>query len=143
MHGQFDRASGFEAALKLLRPTPRPTAIFAGNDLMAMGVLMALRELGLRCPEEVSLAAFDNIDMADLLHPPLTSVQQPVYELGAAAAELLIQRIGGQGGGPRKILLETALVRRASVARLRMAVRRGEKVAPHARALDRATQEIR
>jgi DNA-binding LacI/PurR family transcriptional regulator len=118
VHGQFDRASGFEAALKLLRPVPRPTAIFAGNDLMAMGVLMALRELGLRCPDDVSVAGFDNIDMADLLHPPLTSVQQPVYRLGAAAAELLIQRIGGQAGTARRILLETELVRRASVARL-------------------------
>lgn len=118
VHAQFDRASGFDAALKLLRPSSRPTAIFAGNDLMAMGVMMALRELGLRCPEDVSITGFDNIDTADLLHPPLTSVQQPVYRLGAAAAELLIQRIGGQGGGPRKILLETELVRRASVARL-------------------------
>lgn len=119
VHGQFDRTSGFEAALKLLRPQPRPTAIFAGNDLMAMGVLMALRELGLRCPEDVSIAGFDNIDMADLLHPPLTSVQQPVYRLGAAAAELLIERIGGgRSGGPQKTLLETELVRRASVARL-------------------------
>jgi len=118
VHGQFDRASGFDAALKLLRPAPRPTAIFAGNDLMAMGALMALRELGLHCPEDVSITGFDNIDTADLLHPPLTSVQQPVYRLGATAAELLIQRIGGQSGAPRKILLETELVRRASVARL-------------------------
>jgi LacI family transcriptional regulator len=118
VHGQFDRASGFEAALALLRPRSRPTAIFAGNDLMAMGALMAVRELGLRCPEDVSIVGFDNLDIADLLHPPLTSVQQPVYRLGSTAAELLIQRIGGLAGAPRKLMLETELVRRASVARL-------------------------
>jgi DNA-binding LacI/PurR family transcriptional regulator len=120
VHGQFDRASGFEAALKLLRPVSRPTAIFAGNDLMAMGAMMAVRELGLRCPDDISIAGFDNLDTAELLHPPLASVQQPVYRLGSMATELLIQRIGGSHQPPRKILLETELVRRASVARLKV-----------------------
>lgn len=117
MHGQFDHKSGLEAALRLLRPSSRPTAIFAGNDLMAMGALLAVRELGLRCPEDVSIVGFDNIDTAELLQPSLTTVQQPVYQVGAAAAKLLIERINGLEDTPKEIVLETELIRRNSVAR--------------------------
>lgn len=117
VEGQFDRASGFEAGLKLLRPASRPTAIFAANDLMAMGVLLAIRELGLRCPEDVSLVGFDNLDATDVLQPPLTTVQQPVQQLGTTAAELLLQRIEGMREAPRDITLGTELIRRSSVAR--------------------------
>jgi len=118
-HGQFDRVSGFEAALTLLRPASRPTAIFAANDLMAMGAIMAVRELGLGCPEDVSVVGFDNLDLVDLLQPPLTTVQQPVYRLGVTATELLIQRINGLKDAPREILLETELIRRGSVMRMK------------------------
>jgi LacI family transcriptional regulator len=117
VHGQFDRKSGLDAALRLLRPPSRPTAIFAGNDLMAMGALLAVRELGLQCPEDVSIVGFDNIDTAELLQPSLTTVQQPVYRLGTAAAELLVQRINGLDDTPREMVLETELIRRNSVAR--------------------------
>jgi DNA-binding LacI/PurR family transcriptional regulator len=118
-HGQFDRATGFDAALTLLRPASRPTAIFAANDLMAMGAIMAVRELGLRCPEDVSIVGFDNLDMMDLVQPPLTTVQQPVYRLGVTATELLIQRINGLKDDPREVMLETELIRRSSVMRLK------------------------
>jgi DNA-binding LacI/PurR family transcriptional regulator len=117
VHGQFDRKSGLEAALRLLRPPSRPTAIFAGNDLMAMGALLAVRELGLRCPEDVSIVGFDNLEVSELLQPSLTSVQQPVYRLGSTATELLVQRITGLNDASREITLETELIRRNSVIR--------------------------
>jgi DNA-binding LacI/PurR family transcriptional regulator len=118
--GRFDRASGIEAALCLLRPASRPTAIFAANDLMAMGAMLGMRELGLRCPEDVSLVGFDNlVDIVDLLQPPLTTVQQPVYRLGVTAAELLLERISGANDAPKEIVLETELIRRGSVMRAR------------------------
>jgi LacI family transcriptional regulator len=116
--GRFDRASGLEAGLRLLRPSSRPTAIFAANDMMAMGVLLAMRELGMRCPEDVSIVGFDNLEMVDLLQPALTTVQQPVYRIGATAAELLIERISGASKAPREIVLETELIRRGSVMRV-------------------------
>lgn len=116
--GNFDRSSGFEAGLQLLRPANRPTAVFAGNDLMAMGALLAVRELGLRCPDDVSIVGFDNLDATELLLPPLTTIDQPAYRLGATAMELLIQRISGLKEGPRDIILNTELIRRSSVRRV-------------------------
>ena len=80
---------------------------------------MAVRELGLGCPEDVSVVGFDNLDLVDLLQPPLTTVQQPVYRLGVTATELLIQRITGLKAAPREILLETELIRRGSVMRMK------------------------
>lgn len=116
--GNFDRPSGFEAGLRLLRPASRPTAVFSGNDLMAMGSLLAVRELGLRCPDDVSIVGFDNLDATELLLPPLTTIDQPAYRLGATAMELLIQRISGLKEAPRDIILNTELIRRSSVRRV-------------------------
>jgi LacI family transcriptional regulator len=114
----FDRTSGFEAGLFLLRPSSRPTAVFAQNDVMAMGVLLAIRELGLRCPEDISVVGFDNLDATELFHPPLTTVDQPAFRMGKSAAELLIQRITGNTEPPKEIVLETELIRRGSVNRI-------------------------
>ncbi|HEY2468145.1 MAG TPA: LacI family DNA-binding transcriptional regulator [Terracidiphilus sp.] len=127
--GNFDRSSGFEAGLRLLRPATRPTAIFAGNDMMAMGVLLALRELGLHCPEDVSVVGFDNLDATELLQPSLTTVAQSAYRMGTTAANLLLERISGIKAPPREVVLETELIRRDSVMRLRphaAAGRRGD-----------------
>ncbi|HHV55754.1 MAG TPA: LacI family transcriptional regulator [Firmicutes bacterium] len=98
----------------------RPTAIFAQNDLMAIGVLMALEELGIRVPEEMAVVGFDNTLLAAAVRPGLTSVAQPTYELGRLATELLIERIeSGRQLPPRHIVLEPRLVVRASTTRLR------------------------
>src|ERR1700726_4891266 len=70
---RFERNSGYHAPSRLLRMLPRPTAIFACNDLMALGVLLAARELGLRCPEDISIVGFDNLDFAEFTAPPLTT----------------------------------------------------------------------
>lgn len=98
----------------------RPTAIFAQNDLMAIGVLMALEELGFGVPEDMAVVGFDNILLAAAVRPALTSVAQPTYELGRLATELLIERIeSGRQLPPRHIVLEPRLVVRASTTRLR------------------------
>lgn len=113
---RFDRHSGYEAAKRVLRMLPRPTAIFACNDLMAFGVLLAAREMNLGCPEELSIVGFDNLDFTEFTAPPLTTVQQPGYQLGATAARLLLERIDGSKQGGRKIVLPTELKIRHSVA---------------------------
>jgi DNA-binding LacI/PurR family transcriptional regulator len=115
---RFERNSGYNAAKRLLRMLPRPTAIFACNDLMALGVLVAARELGLHCPEQLSLVGFDNLDFAEFTAPALTTVNQPGYQLGTAAGRLLLDRIAGSQQPPQKIVLPTELLIRNSVAPL-------------------------
>jgi len=111
----FDSRSGYEAGTRLLRMLPRPTAILACNDMMALGVLHALHERGLRCPEDVSLVGFDNLEFCEYTNPALTSVYQPGYQMGAAAAHLLIERINGLPDPPKRVVLETELKVRNSV----------------------------
>ena len=113
---RFDTASGYQAALRLLRMLPRPTAIFACNDLIAFGVLQAARELDVRCPEDLSIVGFDGLEFTKFTDPSLTSVYQPGYQLGATAARLLMQRIDGLRSAPKKVLLPTELMKRNSVA---------------------------
>ncbi len=111
----FDTASGHQTALRLLRMLPRPTAIFACNDLMAFGVLQAARELGLRCPEDLSIAGFDSLEFTRFTDPALTSVYQPGYQLGATAARLLMQRVDGLRSAAKKVILPTEFRERSSV----------------------------
>jgi LacI family transcriptional regulator len=113
---RFERNSGYEAAIRLLRMLPRPTGIFASNDLMALGVFLAARELGLHCPEDISIVGFDNLDFAEFTSPALTTVYQPGYQLGTAAARLLVERIHGSKQPVQKVVLPTELKMRNSVA---------------------------
>ena len=122
---RFDTESGYQAALRLLRMLPRPTAIFACNDLMAFGVLQAARELGLKCPEDLSIAGFDSLEFTKFTDPSLTSVYQPGYQLGATAARLLLQRVDGMRSAPKKVLLPTELQKRNSVGPPASASQRG------------------
>jgi LacI family transcriptional regulator len=114
----FDRASGYTSAMRLLHMLPRPTAIFATNDLMAMGVLLAIRDSKLVCPNDVSVISFDGLDVTELTDPALTTVYQPGYQLGYAAARLLRERIEGCNDPAREIELDTELRIRHSVARI-------------------------
>jgi LacI family transcriptional regulator len=77
----------------VLQLAERPTAIFTGSDVMAAGALRALHEVGLRVPEDMALVSFDDLPLASILTPPLTTVHQPLNELGAAAADLLLDRL--------------------------------------------------
>jgi DNA-binding LacI/PurR family transcriptional regulator len=114
--GRFDRLSGYEKGLMLLQFSPRPTAIFAANDLVALGVLAALRELGLRCPEDVSLVGFDDLELASFTNPALTTVAQPAYQMGARAAGLLFERLRGEDVPTQHIVMKATLKVRDSAA---------------------------
>jgi DNA-binding LacI/PurR family transcriptional regulator len=115
----FDRTSGYSSALRLLHLLPCPTAIFAANDLMAMGALSAVRESRLACPADISIISFDGLDLTELTDPALTAIYQPGYQLGYTAARLLLDRINGlQDDPPQEIVLKTELRVRNSVSRL-------------------------
>lgn len=113
--GDFTEASGFSAAETLLGRDPRPTAIFAANDSMAIGALSAVRQCGLRVPRDVAIAGFDDIPMAGYINPPLTSVHVPINELGGRAIARLIEAVTGKTGRDENgEMLPTTLVIRES-----------------------------
>jgi len=114
--GRFDRLSGYEKTRILLQHRPRPTAIVCANDLIALGVFSALREAKLRCPQDISVVGFDDIELSELTDPPLTTVFQPGYQMGARGATLLIKRIRGSHEEPQNVVLPTELKVRQSVA---------------------------
>jgi LacI family transcriptional regulator len=96
------------------------TAVFAGNDLMAVGVLAALADAGIDVPAAVSVVGYDDVYLAQLVTPPLTTVRQPVYGIGRAAAEQLIRlTVGGDGNAQKRTILDVELVVRASTAEAR------------------------
>jgi LacI family transcriptional regulator len=112
----FDRAGGYAKAKILLRMVPRPTAILACNDMIALGALIAIREAGLRCPEDISLVGFDGLDLTDITTPQLTSVYQSPYQLGATAVQLALDRAAHPDSPARHVMLKTELRIRESVA---------------------------
>lgn len=114
--GGFDVTSGVDGTRTLMRLQPAPTAIMASNDRAAFGALQALAELRLRVPEDVSVVGFDDVPLAAASRPPLTTVHQPVYEMGRRAMETLVAWIerGGAPAGERE--LPTRLVVRESAA---------------------------
>ena len=112
----YTEPEGVTSAHRLLGAEPRPTAIVAGNDLLALGAYTALAELGLRCPEDVSVIGFNDMPFADRFAPPLTTVRIPHALIGARAAELLLERIEDPAATPQTLLFEPTLVVRASTA---------------------------
>jgi LacI family transcriptional regulator len=112
--GHNDMESGHFHAMQLLTRVQRPTAIFCTNNMMALGTLAAIQEIGLACPEEISLLGFDDFYWATLLRPRLTVVRQPAREIGMVAARLLIDHIEGRASIPTPALLETQLIVRDS-----------------------------
>ena len=104
--GQFTFASGRDAAHKLLSGRQRPTAVFASNDDMALGVLAAAHRLGLNVPSELSVVGFDDSPTAALVWPPLTTVRQPVFEMARAAVEMLV---AGHKADPSAVVDEDEL----------------------------------
>jgi LacI family transcriptional regulator len=92
-YGDSHIESGYQAGLSLLKSSDPPTAIFSMNNRMTLGILRALRELEIPCPERVSVIGFDDPDWAAVFNPSITSIEQPTYELGKRAVELLLQSI--------------------------------------------------
>ena len=105
---------GHRSALRLLQRPDRPSALFTVNNFMTAGALRAVRELGLRMPDDVALVGFDDLDWTTLVDPPITVIAQPVAELGRAVAERLLERLRGDTGAPRELRLRTRLVVRGS-----------------------------
>lgn len=93
--GDFDESSGHRAGLSLLGQSAKPEAVFAANDMMALGCLFALTQAGVRVPRDMALAGFDDIPLACFVHPGLTTMRVNIFELGAQAARMLLARLGG------------------------------------------------
>lgn len=110
------QGAGAAAAAELLRTDPRPTALLATTDELALGALHGARERGLSVPDEVSVTGFDDVPEASRSEPPLTTVRQPLVEKGIVAGRLLFELL--DGGAPREELLPVELVVRGSTRRI-------------------------
>lgn len=113
--GNFTESAGQRAVSAILQMTPRPTAIFAANDAMAIGALSALRDAGVEVPGEIAVVGFDDIPIARFMHPPLSSVRVEISELGGRAVERLLHAIDMENTHARRQeILPTTLVVRGS-----------------------------
>ena len=115
-HGDFDCEGGYQAMQQLMQCRMPPSAVFACNDLMAMGAIRALQEQGLSVPHDISVIGYDNIAFAAYLNPPLTSISQPKQELGQLAVQSLLERIQQPQLPGRTLRLEPDLVLRDSTS---------------------------
>jgi LacI family transcriptional regulator len=113
-HGDLERDSGYRAAGELLRQQPQLTAIIACNDLMAMGAMAAVQERGLVVGPDIAVGGFDDIPSAQHTIPPLTTIRQPIFEIGQRLIEMLIKIIDGNPPIESQILLQPVLVIRDS-----------------------------
>lgn len=92
-YGSFKFNDGYEMMLKIMNLSPRPTAVFAGNDMMAWGALEAAKEANLKIPEDIAIAGFDNVYFSQFVVPALTTVHQPKFEAGQLAMNILLEKI--------------------------------------------------
>jgi LacI family transcriptional regulator, repressor for deo operon, udp, cdd, tsx, nupC, and nupG len=114
--GGFRAESGLKRALDILSAPDRPTALYCFNDELAMGALAAMRRLGLRCPADVSLVGFDDTRYARMMDPALTTVRQPMKNLGKATVDLLLEVLEGSNPDVASIKLGHRLILRESTA---------------------------
>ena len=115
VQGDFEPESGYRAMQQILSQHPRPTAIFCGGDVMAMGALCAADEMGLRVPQDISLIGYDNVRNARYFSPALTTIHQPKDSLGEAAFNMLMDRIVNKREESQSIEVHPRLVERRSV----------------------------
>lgn len=113
-HGASQHESARAATHRLLSRDSPPTALIAGNNAMTIGVLHALRERGLRVPQDIALIAFDDLEWFDLFEPRLTVIAQPTQEIGATAVRLLLARLEDPDRAPQSVRLPTTFVHRDS-----------------------------
>jgi LacI family transcriptional regulator len=112
---RYTREAGARAMDRLIADHPRLTAVIAGNDLIALGAIEALRRSGRRCPEDVSVVGFNDMPYLDLMTPPLTTVRVSHYDLGFEAARMLVEMLR-RPGASRRLVLPTQLIVRSSTA---------------------------
>ncbi|CAM2903516.1 LacI family DNA-binding transcriptional regulator [Paenibacillus sediminis] len=117
--GDFRMASGMKAAEELLRRHPDIDAIFAGNDLMAIGALKVLHRMGIKVGEQVGVCGFDGIQTTEITEPELTTIAQPIYDMGALITRILIKKIEGSLVEDQIYELDVSLMARASTYRRR------------------------
>jgi len=117
--GDFTRTGGYQAVKQLYTSSLRPTAIYVANYEMTVGAILALHELHLRIPEDISFIGFDHFEAIDVVEPPLTVIEQPIERIGQLAAELILKRIQGDYTDfPTTMKLNTKMVIRNSVQKL-------------------------
>ena len=112
--GNYTPASGYEAMKALLQLSPRLTAVFVASDVVAMGAILAIKEAGLRIPQDIAVVGFDDIPLSEFFDPPLTTIRLPAFGLGWAGGERLIRLIQGEGLNDVSLLLESTLIHRKS-----------------------------
>jgi DNA-binding LacI/PurR family transcriptional regulator len=113
-HGTFTVEGGRALAFAAMARHPRPTALFAANNFIAIGVLHALADLGVRVPEDVAVVGFDDLPSALVLEPFLTVAAQPAFEMGQRAVAVLLERRANPGAPAHDVVLATDLVVRRS-----------------------------
>lgn len=111
----YDFDTGKSLAREIIMYPNRPTAIFACNDMMAFGVINELFSQGIHVPQDISVMGFDGIDLGLMIHPPLTTVKQPDYEMGKMSCKLLFDKIKGEDLPSYDIVLQPRLIERCSV----------------------------
>ena len=116
VQGDFEPESGYQAMQQILSQKQRPTAVFCGGDIMAMGAICAADEMGLRVPQDISVNGYDNVRNARYFTPALTTVHQPKAQLGEKALEMLLDRITSKREEPQTIEVQPSLIERRSVA---------------------------
>jgi LacI family transcriptional regulator len=113
--GEFNELGGYSAMRAVLAGGRYPSAVFAANDLMAIGAMAAIREAGLSTPDDIAVIGFDNIQSANLVVPGLTTISQPQRQMGQRAAEMLFERLNGSvTGAGRSERIPYELIVRAS-----------------------------
>lgn len=112
--GRLTQEDGYREGSKLLDLEPAPTAIIAANDLMALGVISAAQERGLTVGRDLAVVGFDDTSLAEHSHPPLTTIHQPIYDIGKMICRMLIQLIRNENPVQRQVILEPTLVIRES-----------------------------
>ncbi len=112
--GDLTQRSGLAQAQRLLSLSQPPTAIIAGNDLMAFGAMSAVQQRGMRVGSDVAIAGFDDIPMAETAHPPLTTVHQPIYKIGRMITDMLIKIVRGEPLETQQVVLQPQLIIRHS-----------------------------
>jgi LacI family transcriptional regulator len=125
--GDFDESSGYEAGKRILGSKQRPDAVFAANDMMALGCLYAFNEAGIKVPSDIALAGFDDIPLARFVHPTLTTMRVSIAELGGLALTRLLQSIESDESQPStlQMLVPELIVRESSLHATRRTTQSG------------------
>lgn len=112
--GDWTAVCGYTITRRFLELDSPPTALFSSNDMMAAGVVRAVHERGLKVPDDLALVGFDDLDQTTMIFPELTTVRQPCVDMGARAAEILINQLENENEEPEHVILPTTLVIRSS-----------------------------